>query len=61
MKIAMFLIGLLLGGCTVTVFLCCLQLNRVRDYETEIQRLREELAGLEGGGCHKNTGIEGGQ
>lgn len=43
MKIAMFLIGLLLGGCTVTMFLCCLQLNRVSDYETEIQRLKEKL------------------
>ncbi len=43
MEIAMSITGLFLGGCTMTVYLCCLQLNRISGYEAEVQRLREKL------------------
>jgi hypothetical protein len=43
MEVAMLIIGLLLGGCITAASLCCLQLNRICDYESEIQRLREQL------------------
>ena len=43
MEIVLFIIGLLLGGCIATVILCCLQINRIGDCESEIRRLREQL------------------
>lgn len=43
MEITMLIIGLLLGGCTMTALLCCLQLNRISGYEAELQRLKEKL------------------
>lgn len=43
MEIAMLIIGLLLGGCIMTALLCCLQINRISNYEAEIQRLKEKL------------------
>ena len=38
-----FLIGLLLGGCIAGVVLCCVQVNRISQYQQEIHRLREKL------------------
>lgn len=43
MEIAMLIVGLLLGGCIAAAILCCMQINRICDYESEIQRLREKL------------------
>lgn len=43
MPVAMLIIGLLLGGCAATVILCCIQINRMNDKESEIRRLRKEL------------------
>lgn len=43
MEIAMLIIGLLLGGCVAAAILCCMQINRICDYKSEIQRLREKL------------------
>lgn len=37
------LIGLLLGGCVAGTLLCCLQMNRISEYEQEIRRLRQNL------------------
>ncbi len=37
------IIGLILGGFLSTVFLCCLQINRVNHYEQTIQSLKEKL------------------
>lgn len=34
------MIGLLLGGCVSFCILCCMQINRINDYEDEIRRLR---------------------
>lgn len=42
-ELAWLLVGLLLGGCITMVLLCSLQLNRTRDYEAEIYRLKQEL------------------
>ena len=38
-----FVIGLLLGGCSAGVILCCVQVNRVSKFQQEIHRLREKL------------------
>lgn len=43
MEIVLFIIGLLLGGCIATLILCCMQINRIGDYESEIRRNREKL------------------
>lgn len=43
MEIFMLIIGLLLGGCIAVTILCCMQINRICDYESQIQRLREKL------------------
>lgn len=42
-EFAWLLVGLLLGGCVSIAMLCCIQINRISDYETEIQRLEQEL------------------
>lgn len=42
MSIAMLIIGLILGSCITTVFLCCLQINRINSYEQTIQSLLEK-------------------
>ena len=39
-----FLIGLLLGGCLSIILLCGFQLNRVNDYESQIRKLKAQLA-----------------
>lgn len=39
-----FLIGLLLGGCLSIIVICVLQLDRVNDYETQIRKLKAQLA-----------------
>ena len=38
-----FLIGLLLGGCIACAVLCCVQVNRVNEYEQKIYRLNKKL------------------
>ena len=38
-----FLIGLLLGCIVATLVLCCLQINRINEYEAELQKLRSQL------------------
>ncbi len=38
-----FLSGLLIGGCMVSVILCCIQVNRRNEYEQELRRLHKEL------------------
>lgn len=43
MPVAMLIIGLLLGGCAATVILCCIQINRMNDKESEIRKLRNKL------------------
>ncbi len=39
-----FLIGLLLGGCLGIILLCGFQLNRVNEYESQIRKLKAQLA-----------------
>ena len=36
----LFIIGLLLGGCIDIAFLCCLQINRINDYESQIRQMK---------------------
>ena len=36
------LIGLILGGCVGTAFIAILQINRINDYEREIERLKQK-------------------
>ena len=42
-ELAWLITGLLLGGCIGITIMCCLQLNRVNDYESEIRNLNEQL------------------
>lgn len=35
------LLGMIVGGCVATVLLCCLQLNRINDYEAKIRELKD--------------------
>lgn len=42
-EFAWLLAGLLIGGCITMVLLCCLQMNRISEYEQEIRRLRQNL------------------
>lgn len=41
-ELLFLLLGMLLGGAVATVLLCCLQINRLNDYEAELRRLREK-------------------
>ena len=43
MKVVFLFTGLLLGACIVATVLCCVQINRLSEYERRIQRLRDEL------------------
>lgn len=38
-ELVWLLVGLLIGGCVATAVLCCVQINRVNEYEQEIRRL----------------------
>lgn len=40
-ELLFFVLGVMLGGLVMLVMLCGVQLHRVRQYEAEIQRLRE--------------------
>ena len=42
-ELAWLIVGLLIGGCIGVTLMCCLQLNRVNDYETEIRDLKSQL------------------
>jgi len=42
-ELAWLVVGLLLGGCIGVTLMCCLQLNRVNDYESEIRKLKSQL------------------
>ena len=39
-----FIIGILLGGCIGIAFLCCLQINRINDYESQIRKMKTQFA-----------------
>lgn len=38
-----FLVGLFIGGIVTTLVLCCLQINRINEYEAELRKLRSQL------------------
>lgn len=42
-ELLFLLLGMVVGGCAATTFLCCLQLNRINSYEAEIRRLKSKL------------------
>lgn len=42
-ELVWLLVGLLIGGCIATAVLCCVQINRVNEYEQEIRRLIKKL------------------
>ena len=42
-ELAWLIVGLMVGGCVTLCLMCCLQLNRINDYESEIRRLKEQL------------------
>ena len=43
MKIAMLIVGLIVGGCMTLTVMSCFIINRYNDYESEIRRLRAKL------------------
>ena len=42
-ELAWLITGILLGGCTGITIMCCLQLNRINDYESQIRYLKGKL------------------
>lgn len=38
-----FLVGLFIGGIVATQGLCCLQINRINEYEAELRKFRSQL------------------
>lgn len=42
-ELAWLLAGLLIGGCIAVTVLCCVQINRINDYEQEIKKLQQKL------------------
>ena len=42
-ELAWLLAGLLIGGCIAVMVLCCMQINRINNYEQEIRRLQQKL------------------
>lgn len=45
-ELAWFLVGLMLGGCAVGISLCCLQINRINDYEAALSEAQSEIKDL---------------
>ena len=44
MAFVWLIIGLVLGGLVSLVTLCCLQIGRVNEQQSEVRRLKSELA-----------------
>ncbi len=42
-ELAWLLTGIIIGGCIAVAVLCCVQINRISDYEQEIRILRQKL------------------
>lgn len=42
-ELAWLIVGILIGGCIGVTIMCCLQLNRVNDYESEIRELKLQI------------------
>ena len=38
-----FLVGLFIGGNVATLVVCCLQINRINEYEAELRKFRSQL------------------
>lgn len=41
-EVLFFLLGAIIGGSVSFVFLCCIQINRINEYEAEIRKLKRE-------------------
>ena len=41
-ELLFFLLGTMFGGFAALVTLCCLQINRIRECEAEIRKLRQK-------------------
>ncbi len=42
-ELVFFILGSFFGGIVIAVVMCCLQINRTNDYESEIYRLKMQL------------------
>ena len=42
-KILCVIIGMMIGGCLAALFVGCMQINRINEYEAEISDLKTEL------------------
>ena len=43
MELVMFIVGLILGGAVATIIMCCLQINRINEYQRETDKLKKQL------------------
>ncbi len=41
-KLIFFIVGMIAGGLVTLVILCCLQINRINEYESLIRKLKEQ-------------------
>ena len=41
-ELLFLLLGMIVGGGVATVMLCCLQINRINDYEAEKRKLKNK-------------------
>lgn len=45
-ELAWFLVGLMLGGFAVGISLCCLQFNRISEFESALSAAEDEIEDL---------------
>ena len=40
-ELLFFVLGIIIGGLSATVIMCCLQVNKINDFEAEIKKLKQ--------------------
>ena len=42
-ELLFFVLGIIIGGLTMTTLMCCLQINRINEFESRIKMYESEL------------------
>lgn len=40
-ELLFFVLGIIIGGLSANVIMCCLQVNKINDFEAEIKKLKQ--------------------